>query len=801
MEDKEQENKKSKKRLIVLIFGVFFFLLLAVFLTVGIFFIWTGKEKKAELKGLAQRLLEKPVEISMEKGRKKLALQPEEKPKEILVDDFDVGLTSGIFSERKNRLGSYQGTWAMRPSFAIITKSSEIRRGDTGQSLVIDYRKEAGWAGWYTLLNDIDITPYNTLSFWVRGANGGEKFDIGLADSRMQELQIDAFFLGSVNSFIQDGFVSKEWKQVRVPLARASSEISLSKMGSLVFWFRQGGQGRIYVEDIKFTNDPEVKKIEEYNTPRAEKDLLHPRAMWVWKIDPVSKVRQRREMLQFCRTANISVLYLFFPEFTEAPPADYFKSLAEFMKESHQSGIKVEALTGNPTWSLAENHHLVLNWIKFFLEYNKARPKDEHVDGVSLDVEPYLTAEWEQDKERIKADYIELLRKCRELVNSYGQDFRLGVAIPFFYDVEDEGRFERSILDYVDYIALMDYYDTAEEIIDRAKFHINLAKEANKRVIIAVETQDLVEMHQGKRRNTFIEEGWEEMERQLDKVKQVFLFEASFEGFAIHHYDSYKLMTRGRNVPTKERLQNPYIVKAVPRSGDIKIDGTLDGWDLAAPCEITDERNIVYGSGAWTGKNDLSFKIYANWDDEALYFACDVTDDIFIQEWRGADMWQGDHAEVWLDTDISGDINEAVNSADDFQFGISPGNFVDIPPEVHIWTPALPKELNYKELIKVAASRTPHGYIVEARIPQEVLFYYGQVSRVGVESVSRGAQAETIFQLPSDVFLGLHKGFRMGIMADVGDTDDKANPQKSLMSTSVNRVWGDPTTFGVLELE
>ncbi|MCM8782416.1 MAG: hypothetical protein NC828_05135, partial [Candidatus Omnitrophica bacterium] len=634
--------------------------------------------------------------------------------------------------------------------------------------------------------------------FWVKGENGQEKFDIGLADARMQELEIDAVFLGCVTFFIPEGFVTKEWKEVKVPLARVSSEINLSRMGSLVFWFKYGGAGRIYVEDIKFTNDPQVLEMEEYNAPRAEKDPLHPRSLWVWKWDPVSNVKHRKELFLLCERTNISIVYLFFPEFTEPPSEDYVKMLMEFLKESHKRGIKIEALTGNPVWSLAENHQLLLNWIRFFLDYNKEKLPDERIDGVSLDVEPYLTAEWERDRERIKKDYLDLLRKCRELIDSYNQEFRLGVAIPFFYDKEDEGRFERAILDYVDYLALMDYYDTAKEIIDHARFHIDLAKEAHRLVSIGVETQDLVEMRQGKRRNTFIEEGWEEMERQLERVRQEFNSEPSFEGFAIHCCYSYKLMTRGRNVPTKERKDN-YIIKSKERTNAIKIDGKLDEWDTSSPYEIAEKKYVVYGGGAWGGLQDTSYKFYTAWDKNAFYVAIDINDDKFVQEKTGSDMWEGDHAEVWFDVDYYGDMTEALNSDDDFQIGLSPGNFSDLREEVHIWTPVLPEELKYKELIEIASFKTQNGYIIEARIPKEVLFYKGEEVRVGVEPKLK--ESQQIFKLPSQTILSLHKGFKMGIMIDVGDTDDPANPTKLLMSTSVDRVWGDPTTFGVVELE
>ena len=47
----------------------------------------------------------------------------------------------------------------------------------------------------------------------------------------------------------------------------------------------------------------------------------------------------------------------------------------------------------------------------------------------------------------------------------------------------------------------------------------------------------------------------------------------------------------------------------------------------------------------------------------------------------------------------------------------------------------------------------------------------------------------------------LREGMTLGISIDIGDCDNLSNPQESLMSTSTERIWGDPTTFGHLELK
>lgn len=722
-------------------------------------------------------------------------------PDEIIVDDFDKGTTAGLFSDRMTTLGTFHGTWAKRPSWTVITKSTKEKIGNKGMGLVIEFSKEEGWCGWYTLLDGINTTPYNTLSFWVKGAEGGERFDIGLADKRMQDLEIDAVYAGPIMSFLPQGGVTTEWQEAKIPIARIGSEIDLNSMGSLVFWFKYDGRGKVYVDDVKFKNDPEIGKIADYNFPSAKKDEKASRSLWVWKIDPVLNLKQRKELFKLCDRTGTTIIYLYFGASPEEENEKYREKLAKFLKECHSRGIKVEALTGNPVWALKRYHNVALKWVKGFLEFNKNRPEEERMDGISLDVEPYLTQEWNLKREIIKKDYLVFLKKCRELIDGYKQRFVFGMAIPLFYDREEEGAFEREIFKYIDYAALMDYYDTASDIIEKARFHIDLANEMNRKVTVGVETQNLVEMKQGKPRNTFYEEGWEEMEGILEETGKVYQGNPAFGGVAIHCYYSYRLLTRGRNVPTKERPKDIYTISAHNRGKKtVKIDGDLSEWGLSNPFAVQYKDNVVYGKGAWFGAKDLSLKFYSMWDEDALYLAFDVMDEKVYQNKTGADIWEGDHVEFWIDADLYGDYNEAMNSDDDFQFGFSPGNFGDIKPEVIIWTPSVKDSLKSK--IQVGAKRTEAGYVVEVKIPPEVVFRQG-AARVGVEP--KGSQKEGemryMYKLEGESVLRLREGFKIGISIDPSDCDNEKVPQESLMSSSTDRVWGDPTTFGILELK
>lgn len=727
----------------------------------------------------------------------------------VIIDNFDKGSTEGLFSERVTSLGAFQGTWAKRPSWSLITKTEEERLGNRGKALKMEWKFKGGWCGWYTLLDGLDASEYNSITFWVKGRDGGERFDIGLADSKMQEMEIDAKYAGTVSFFLEGG-ITREWQKVKVPLARLGADVDITSLGSLVFWCRYDSPGDnsvVYIDDLMFENDPDVEAMEEYNMPRAEFDPEHPRSMWVWKIDPVVNLRARQDLFDLCSRTAIRTCYVYFGDFDQDDDPEYTKKLEEFLQQAHANHLHIEILTGNPTWCLKENHHYAIEWMKSFLEYNKRRPPEQRIDGCSFDVEPYLAGEWNTRRDEVKAEYLDLLQKLRTLIDSYeGQHFELGGAIPFFY--ESEGDFEENMLKYLDYSGLMVYYDSPRKVIDKSYYHVNLAAKVNKKMYIGVETQDLITMNQGPRSNTFYEEGWEEMERAIKQIEDEFRSSPGYGGIAMHCYYSYKLLQRGRNTPVKMRAEPeelPRFISGYQEKG-VEIDGELDDWILDNPIILANKDQVQYGRGAWVDRRDYSLKAYAMWDKFNLYFAFDVTDNALVQNKTQQDMWEGDHIEFWLDLDLMMDYNEAMNSNDDYQFGFSPGNFDSLPPEVFIFTPELdPNE--YVKFTEIGAKKTDHGYIVEVRIDLQMFknIKVKDVKRILPEDMTAFGTNRAIYDSDSNYDeinqYKVHQGMLIGFSIDGSDCDDVNAPQKLLISTaSPKRIWGDPTTFNVLYL-
>lgn len=62
-------------------------------------------------------------------------------------------------------------------------------------------------------LNGYDASEFTHLSFWVKGANGGEKFGIKIKDKRGTEVNVEV-----TEDYLEDKNVSTHWQKVTIPL-------------------------------------------------------------------------------------------------------------------------------------------------------------------------------------------------------------------------------------------------------------------------------------------------------------------------------------------------------------------------------------------------------------------------------------------------------------------------------------------------------------------------------------------------------------------------------------------------------
>ncbi|MDQ6693908.1 MAG: hypothetical protein M3014_05745, partial [Chloroflexota bacterium] len=211
------------------------------------------------------------------------------------------------------------------------------------------------------------------------------------------------------------------------------------------------------------------------------------------------------------------------------------------------------------------------------------------------------------------------------------------------------------------------------------------------------------------------------------------------------------------------------------------IDGDLSDW-VGAPAGPFPADKITFiapvKSVQWGGPDDLSATFNFAWDADNFYVATTVTDNIHIQlpTTRGHNLFNGDDIEIWFDTDLAGDFASNSANSDDYQLGISPGDFGALSPEAVFWNPSSKKSDKLAGIIKVAARKRPdgNGYTLEAAVPWSALGNFHP-----------------------------QPGAAIGFAASAGDNDQRRGPNQppmqELMTSTVPRLqYQAPFTFGNL---
>ncbi len=196
------------------------------------------------------------------------------------------------------------------------------------------------------------------------------------------------------------------------------------------------------------------------------------------------------------------------------------------------------------------------------------------------------------------------------------------------------------------------------------------------------------------------------------------------------------------------------------------IDGNLSEW---VSTSYVANQALSYANTNWTGAADLSATYYLAWDANYLYLAVQRIDDVFVQVSTGRYMYRGDDVELQLDIDLPGDYASKSLSGDDYQIGLSPGNFGTLLQEAHLWFPrSLEKKLTS---VQIEAQKSNGGYQLEAKIPW---------STFGITP-----QAED----------------RFGFALSLSDNDSPGvSTWQSMVSSVTTRRVADPTTWGTLIL-
>jgi hypothetical protein len=174
----------------------------------------------------------------------------------LIIDSYD---------RQSNLLGGKRSSYEREPSHATGESSSSQFYGEKGKSLAIQFDKKGtggpygkgGWCGYYTELKNestfFDASQYKAISFYVKGAKGGENFMVGVSDEHWYELG-DTVKSAEIGSYVPAGKITTQWQKATIPLHEFAAD--RSRLASIAFCFETvcfpdgAGRGALYIDEL-----------------------------------------------------------------------------------------------------------------------------------------------------------------------------------------------------------------------------------------------------------------------------------------------------------------------------------------------------------------------------------------------------------------------------------------------------------------------------------------------------------------------------------------------------------------------
>lgn len=248
--------------------------------------------------------------------------------------------------------------------------------------------------------------------------------------------------------------------------------------------------------------------------------------LFSWSFSKAFK--QKEKLFDMMQEIGVDSLY---QEFTQDLSQEV---ITEFLKLAHEYSIDVYYLAGTPEWGMEESSESMMTYIQHIVAFNESLPEDIRLKGIVLDVEPYLTEEWDEDQESVINQYVEVMGRAYKKIVKNGLE--AVICIPYFYDsLGYKNQLETLIKDGCDTVAVMNYYKEKEQ--EHISEEVKLARQYAKKIIQIYElkapgTHGLTE------KTTYYNEGLTSILESWECLKSFFNYRLF--SFALHDYDALK---------------------------------------------------------------------------------------------------------------------------------------------------------------------------------------------------------------------------------------------------------------------
>lgn len=156
------------------------------------------------------------------------------------------------------------------------------------------------------------------------------------------------------------------------------------------------------------------------------------------------------KLLQVIEKVPVGELYQYYNEeaLQERLPREMITRLSE-------KGIDVWYVTGAPEWGIDETGEEIRRAVCMAALYNYTVPEKARFAGIQFDVEPYLTENWDEDKQEVMENWYNALYRGKILAEEY--ELPVMICVPRWMDAVNKDVFEKMLRDCCDEVAIMNY--------------------------------------------------------------------------------------------------------------------------------------------------------------------------------------------------------------------------------------------------------------------------------------------------------------------------------------------------------